>query len=157
MPSLKNPDEISDPDIKSRAIGRKRGGYGKAFGDILLPEGRTVAQVVREAVTRALTDKGYAVVTEGSSDFQKSVPVNVEVHQFWSWFSPWALPAASVEFVGVVTVKGEVLTVGNEGTVRGYSIVRVFAATDSQWQEVIQTGVEDLIEKMKAQLKNPAD
>ena len=48
IPSLQDPKEISNPAITSRAIARKRGGFGAAMADILLPEGRTVEQVVRD-------------------------------------------------------------------------------------------------------------
>jgi uncharacterized lipoprotein YajG len=154
VPSLQDASEINNPAIRSRAIARKRGGYGKALADILLPEGRTVAQVVREAATQALAEKGYAVVNEASPDFLKAVPVNIDIQQFWSWFSPGFF-TVSVEFVGVLVVKGGVLAGGNEDTVRGYSIVRGMAATDSQWQEAMQNGVQDLIKKMKAKLKSP--
>jgi hypothetical protein len=37
MASL-DPDEDSSDASKSRAIGRKRNGYGKALGDVVLPE-----------------------------------------------------------------------------------------------------------------------
>jgi hypothetical protein len=61
----------------------------------------------------------------------------------------------SVEFVGTVLLKGEVLAGSNEETVRGYSIINAMVAIDSQWQEVMQNGVQDLIEKMKTKLKSP--
>jgi hypothetical protein len=154
IPSLQNSEEINDRAITSRAVARKRGGYGMAFAEILLPEGRTVEQIVREAATKALAEKGYAVVAEGSPEFAKALPVNIEIHQFWSWFTPGFF-LVSVEFVGLVSLKGEVLAGSNEETVRGYSIINAMAATDSQWQEVMQNGVQDLIEKMKTKLKSP--
>src|SRR5690606_19720516 len=48
IPSLKG-GEISDTSITERAIARKRNGYGKALGDVLLPSGRTVSQLVGAA------------------------------------------------------------------------------------------------------------
>ena len=35
---------------------------GISRAEILLPEGRTVEQIVREAAAKALAEKGYAVV-----------------------------------------------------------------------------------------------
>lgn len=154
VPSLQDSQEINDRAITSRAVARKRSGYGMALADILLPEGRTVEQIVREAATKALAEKGYAVVAEGSPEFAKALPVNIEIQQFWSWFTPGFF-LVSVEFVGIVSLKGEVLAGSNEETVRGYSIINAMAATDSQWQEVMQNGVQDLIEKMKTKLKSP--
>ena len=57
IPSLKN-NEINDPSITRRAVARKRGGWGKAFGDILLPEGRTVEQPTKDALSKALRESG---------------------------------------------------------------------------------------------------
>lgn len=42
IPSLKD-DGILNKAITSRAIARKRNTYGKGLGDVLLPEGQTVA------------------------------------------------------------------------------------------------------------------
>jgi hypothetical protein len=154
VPSLQDSQEINDRVITSRAVARKRGGFGMALADILLPEGRTVEQIVREAATKALAEKGYAVVAEGSPEFAEALPVNIEIQQFWSWFTPGTF-LISVEFVGIVLLKGEVLAGSNEETVRGYSIVNAMAATESQWQEVMQNGIQDLIEKMKTKLKSP--
>jgi hypothetical protein len=154
IPSLQDSEEINDRAITSRAVARKRGGYGMAFAEILLPEGRTVEQIVREGATKALAEKGYAVVAEGSPEFAKALPVNIEIQQFWSWFTPGVF-LVSVEFVGIVVLKGEVLAESNQETVRGYSIINAMAATDSQWQEVMQNGVQDLVEKMKTKLKSP--
>ena len=53
-PSLKRWDEINDKKITERAVARKRNSYGKAMGDILLPEGKTVGGLVESAVIKAL-------------------------------------------------------------------------------------------------------
>jgi hypothetical protein len=36
-PSLQNASDITDPSITARAVARKRGGFGMALGDIVLP------------------------------------------------------------------------------------------------------------------------
>jgi hypothetical protein len=65
-PSLQNASDITDPGITARTVARKRGGFGAALGDILLPPGQSVAALVRAAAQKALADKGYAVVEAGS-------------------------------------------------------------------------------------------
>ncbi len=154
VPSLERSTAIKNRAITSRAVGRKRDLYGRPFGDILLSEGRTVEQVVREATTKALAEKGYAVVDEKSTEFAKALPVNIEIQQFWSWSTPGAFQG-SLEFEGIVLLKSEVLAGRSEETVRGYSVIKIMVATDSRWQEVIQNGVHDMIEKMKTKLKSP--
>ncbi|MGZ4925957.1 MAG: hypothetical protein ACXV4B_05830 [Halobacteriota archaeon] len=154
VPSLQNAEEIKDRAITSRAVARKRGGFGAAMADILLPEGRTVEQLVREALTKAVTEKGYSVVDDKSPEFGKALPLQVDIQQFWSWFTPGFF-LLSVEFEGILLLKGPVLIGSNEETIRGYSIVKGMVATDNEWQQVMQQGIQDVIEKVKARVKTP--
>lgn len=87
IPSLMNDAEIKDPKITSRAIARKRGGFGKALGDILLPEGRTVMKVVEEALTRSLQDAGYRVVSKQDPEAATAIPVEADIEQILGVFS----------------------------------------------------------------------
>ena len=152
VPSLQNPEEIKDPAITSRAIARKRGGFGAALADILLPEGRTVEQVVREATTKAVNEKGYSVVDERSPDYGKALPLQIDIKQFWAWFTP-GFVQVSVEFEGILLVRGEALTGRKEEPVRGYAILKGLAATDREWQEVMQMGIADLVANLKAKIR----
>ena len=154
-PSLQNPEEIHDPAITARAIARKRGGDGNAMADILLPEGRTVEQLVREAVAKAVQEKGYAVVNEQSPAFARALPLAVDIQQFWSWATPgfWQV---SAEFEGILLLKSEALLVSPQEAVRGYGIVKGMAITDDVWQHVMQQGIADLVDQVKAKVKNPA-
>ena len=156
VPSLQNAAEINDPAIRSRALARKRGGFGMAMADILLPEGRTVEQLVREAVTTAFRDRGYLVVDDTSPVNAKALPLSVDIRQFWSWFTPgfWAI---SIEFEGIVILKSEALLINPEETVRGYALARSMAATDGEWQRTMQQGIGDLIDKMKARIRRPEE
>jgi len=91
---------------------------------------------------------------KNDTEFAKALPVNIEIQQFWSWSTPGAFQG-SLEFEGIVLLKSEVLAGRSEETVRGYSVIKIMVATDSRWQEVIQNGVHDMIEKMKTKLKSP--
>lgn len=82
VPSL-NEEEIRDSKITSRAVGRKRNGYGKAMGDFMLPEQRTVQDLVKEAMTKALREKGYSVVEQGSASYQNALPLEADIGQWW--------------------------------------------------------------------------
>jgi uncharacterized lipoprotein YajG len=79
-------------EVKARAVGRKRGGFGKAMGDVLLENGQTVVGLVRDNLTTAFQQAGYQVANEGAAE---SAPLMVDVHikQFWAWFQPgfWAI------------------------------------------------------------------
>lgn len=64
MASL-DPDEDSSDASKARAIGRKRNGYGKALGDVVLPEGKTASGLVENALATGFQEAGYIVVKQG--------------------------------------------------------------------------------------------
>ena len=151
-PSLENADELKNAAITSRAIARKRGGYGMAFANVLLPEGRTVELVVREAVVKALTEQGYEVVDAKSPQFDKALPVKVDIDQFWAWFTPgfWQV---SVEFRGLLVLKAEALTGRNEDIVQGSAVVKGMAATDAEWKEAVVAGVSDLTKNLRTVIK----
>lgn len=94
MPSLKNDEEISDKSITSRAIGRKRNGYGMALGDVLLPEGITVSQLVARSVAEGYRRAGYQVI-EAAAKNGDTQAVTVRITEFWSWFSPGFMSVAA--------------------------------------------------------------
>jgi hypothetical protein len=141
-PSLKN-GEINDPDLTSRAFARKRNAYGKALGDILLPPGRTVSDVVREVLTRAFREKGYRVVAEDDAGADQAVPVNVQVEQFWGWFTPgfWSV---SVEFQSSVRVATALEGFVEDPPVTGYGTINCQIANTDAWVEVMTKGLDDL-------------
>jgi uncharacterized lipoprotein YajG len=151
-PSLENAQELKNAAITSRAIARKRGGYGMAFANVLLPEGRTVELVVREAVVKALTEQGYEVVDAKSPQFDKALPVKVDIDQFWAWFTPgfWQV---SVEFRCLLMLKAEALTGRNEDIVQGSAVVKGMAATDAEWKEAVVAGVSDLTKNLRTVIK----
>jgi uncharacterized lipoprotein YajG len=151
-PSLQSVEELKNPAITSRAIARKRNGYGMALGDVLLPEGRTVQSVTRDAVARALTEQGYEVVDEKSPNFSRAVPVKVDIEQFWAWFTP-GFVQVSLEFRGLLVVRAEPVTGKADDAVPGYAIVKGAMATDSTWREVIVAGVDNLVKGLRASIK----
>ena len=76
----------SNPDIKARAVARKRNGYGMALGDVLLEPGQTVAVKVGDALRQAFQQAGYTVVTEaGGTGATAAIIVDVRITKFWTW------------------------------------------------------------------------
>ena len=156
IPSLGNAAQIEDRAITSRALARKRNSWGMALSDIMLPEGRTVEQVVREAVTKALMDKGYALVEPGDVHYATASPLKVDIQKFWSWMTPGFF-AISLEFESALHMEGDALIDLKQEMVRGYSHGNFFAATDAAWQETMQEGMTDLINKISAKLRKPEE
>ena len=156
VPSLGDAAQIDDRAITSRAVARKRNGWGMALSDILLPEGRTVEQVVREAVTKALMDKGYAVIQPGDVHYATASPFKIDIQKFWSWMTPGFF-TISLEFESMLKMESDALLDVKQEMVRGYSRGNFFAATDGAWQEAMQEGMTDLVRQISAKLRKPEE
>ena len=152
IPSLMD-DEINNTAITGRAIARKRGGFGKAFGDILLPEGQTVPMLVGEALTRAFRESGYRVLQPGDSGYGEASAITADIGQFWAWFTPgfWAI---TLEFRAEVRIQGDIGPLQKGGSVQGSARESGMAATSDAWKSVVDQGVEDLIRNLRARLEN---
>ena len=150
IPSLMN-NEINDTSITSRAIARKRNSFGQALGDILLPEGKTVESLVKEALTRSLRESGYRVVDQASDVQGQTTPIEADIEQFWSWFTPgfWAV---SLEFEARVTVTGNIEPFQNGELVRGYVKLHSQGAGTRAWRNTLNKGIEAFIQEAKRML-----
>lgn len=153
IPSLKN-GEINDKSITARAIARKRNGYGKAMGDILLPEGRTVEDLVGETAEKALMEKGYVVAAKGTPQFEEALPVEIEIHQFWAWMRPgfWTL---ELNFEAIITASNRVVFASPEERIRGHVALKTQAAGTRAWTNTLNKGIEELGEQIKKNAKAP--
>ncbi|HYC55613.1 MAG TPA: flagellar biosynthesis protein [Candidatus Binatia bacterium] len=150
IPSLKDRD-IGNKPLRSRAIARKRNTYGAALGDILLPEGRTVEQLTREALTAGLREGGIRVVEPGDVDYDSAVPFEADIEKFWSWFTPgfWAI---TLEFQSEVRVSSAVAGLSPTAvTLHGAASDSGQAATGGAWQKVMNAGLADLVRDCREQ------
>jgi hypothetical protein len=75
------------PEVKARAVGRKRNAYGRALGDVLLQQGETVVEVLRQNLVAALANAGYRVV-DASRASPAALQMDVRIEKFWAWFQP---------------------------------------------------------------------
>jgi hypothetical protein len=144
IPSLKN-DEVNDTSVTERAIGRKRNGFGKGLGDVVLPSGRTVSQLVGNAVATAYQQAGYQIVTTPTPS---ATPVNVHIIEYWSWFSPGAFTVAvnnkahlKIEAPGTVPLE---VTTNTRDSMQ--------LATDSDWKKINELGLQAIVTETGKQL-----
>lgn len=156
QPSLGDAAEINDPKVTSRAVGRKRGGFGAALGDVTLPEGTTVAGLVREAARTALQDKGYRIVGETSPDYAAALPLALDVEQFWAWFTPGFVSVTASFKTRVIMTGGPLIRSAREAVDAGASRSDI-AVTEAVWTDVILTGLVDLVAKFKEKIRAPAE
>lgn len=145
--------EIDNKALTARAVGRKRGGFGNAWGDVVLPEGKTAAGLIAEVLAAALAEKGYAVVVRGSPEYDKALPLSAEVLKFWSWFSP-GFATISVTNESLVRLVGPWPVAENDREVAGHAkIDSHMVITDSDWAELLKQGTQDLKKNVEAVLQ----
>jgi hypothetical protein len=150
MPSLSESD-IGNPAITSRAIGRKRGGFGKALGDVLLPPGQTVSSLMREATTTGFRKAGFRVLSENDAGYYQAIPIEVTVREFWSWFSP-GFASVKVTNRCELSLQSPLPAIGNGAIVHGAAVVSGGAIFESDWQKVVAMGVRNLADNTAAAL-----
>lgn len=149
-PSLKD-DRIHDTALTSRAIARKRNTYGMALGDVLLPEGRTVTDLTREAMTSALHDRGYRVVEHSATSRPDVSGLNVEILEFWAWFTPgfWAAHLECRIHLRVT----EAASPGRPAReFKGYVRLATQAATGDAWKNTVDKAIDSLVRDIETQL-----
>lgn len=88
IPSLKETSQIGNVEITSRALARKRNGYGAALGDVLLVPPQTVSSLVGSAVKAGLRDAGYQILESNDPGYAAAPKVNVRIVEFWTWVTP---------------------------------------------------------------------
>ncbi len=131
-------------EIKARAIARKRNSYGKAMGDILLPEGQTVEGVTRDLLKSAMAEAGLSVVDEASASPNAWI-VDADIERFWAWFTPgaWVVSVDAWMGVNLRAVRGGVerpLAIEGQGQVKGMS------ASGKSWKVVYRRAFDDFLQ-----------
>lgn len=154
--TLGSAEDIRNPAVTARAIGRKRGGFGNAFGDLALPEGMSVPGLVKAAATAALQQKGYRVVDEGSPDAARAFPLAIDVEQFWAWVN-LGFWEGTMTHASKVALKSNDLVKSNPTVVNAKYAMGVQVGTESNWAHVINAGVSDLVQQIGANIKAPSE
>lgn len=141
-PSLAS-DSIDDTALRARAIGRKRNTYGKALGDIMLPENSSVTDVVGSAVAVGFRNAGYRVLNKGDAGFDQAVPVTVRIDQFWCWLEPgfWQI---SLHNESQVKLSGDLPQLQPKLEVQATANLSSGAAFESDWQAAASQGLSAL-------------
>ena len=150
IPSL-DPSEDQTEQIKMRAIGRKRNGFGKALGDMLLKDGETVQSLTNKSIRQAFEDKGYSIVANKDGVTKDTYIVDVNIEKFWAWMNPgfWQITLSS-EISTDVIIKSSKGTTNQQISVKaadGYQV-----ATESNWMEIIQKSIQLYINDLKSKL-----
>jgi hypothetical protein len=147
MASLDPSGDASEAS-KARAIGRKRNGFGKALGDVVLPEGKTVSGLVESAVATGFQEAGYIVVKQGDPNYAAAAPVNAQIIDFWAWIQPgfWSI---STNQKSELRLSGEVGALHGEQTIKTNVTESKQVVTGSDWTEIVEKGLSEIAQQTK--------
>lgn len=147
IPSL-DPDADNGPDAKSRAIARKRGGFGKALGDVALPEGQSVSGLVEQAISTGFKESGYTVVKKGDANYESATPVSARINQFWAWFSPGAW-SVKVSQKSEIELNSAVIQPSGTATISTNVSESKGAVTVDDWKDIVEKGLKAITEETR--------
>lgn len=151
VPSL-DPSENQDDSIKQRAIGRKRNGFGKALGDILLKDGQSIESLTTSSIRQAFVEKGYTVISNKEQISKDTFVVDANIEKFWAWMNPGF---ASITLSTEISTELDIKSASNNSKEKIY----VKAAdgfqlgTESNWIEVINRALRLYVDDLKSKLK----
>jgi len=138
--------KTGDPNIRARAYGDK--GVGTTAGTIVLPPGRTVADVVGEAVEEGFRRAGYAVVDGDRRDLPDVIPVEVAIGRFWTWKDRRTHFAAKIAITAPVEPFREKRWIATETIVKPRSYLTLTLMRLDTFRAARKKGVEELIEEI---------
>ena len=150
-PSLKH-GEIGNEDVTSRAIARKRNGFGMAMGDIVLPENTTVMEVIENQLSKIFNDNGYRVLLPEDRGYSEAIPLDVDILKLWGWMSPgfWSL---GITFEAAVSVIGP-HSQFHDGVMFESSVEKRYqTGMTSNWKKVLELSLQELREDADTKLK----
>ena len=150
IPSLSE-DRAKDQMVKARAVARKRNGYGMAMGDVVLPEGQTVSNLIRQAVANGFRAAGYRTLEENDGGYDNAPAVKASIFQFWSWFQPgfWSV---TVHNKAQIKLESSLPGLNNGLVVNSKVEEKMAAVTDEDWRNNVMSGIKRLTEEVANKL-----
>lgn len=150
-PSIER-DLIENKNITDKSIGRMRHGiFHNALWNYTLKGDESIYSVCRNIVSSSLASSGYKVVTEGQENYDKALPLAIDVLQFWAWMQPKF--NIDLHFDGELRVK----SLDAENTIdvnaTGTYMFSTGMAGGSAWTKVVNEGVKNLDKDLVMKLK----
>jgi hypothetical protein len=135
--------DAGNTNITARAI---------AFGTYLLPEGRTVEDLVGDILTTSFREAGYRVVDRGSAVRENAIPVEADIEYFWCGWKAEVV-AYALMFGARVKVSADLpgLRRGEPMDAR-LTLHTANARAAGNWLKTINKGIEAFVKEMKLRL-----
>jgi len=146
IPSVDGKLASTPKETLSTFIGRQRNGYGGAMGQVALPKGQTVDDIVRKLLAKGLESRGYRVVADNNAPQQLAVDVN----ELWAWFSPGF---ASVSFEAKITTQLQFSGVKTDNLeVKSYGLNKGQIASNANWELAFSKAFEEYLTNFDREL-----
>lgn len=145
-PSIDGDVSTTSRETLKTMIGRQRGGFGAALGDVALTPPATVETEVQALITEGLKRRGYTVGANSRGD-----SVDVMIKEFWAWFRPGFAEIAfeaDIRTVLAVTVAGQKRTL----EVKGHGREEGQMASNEHWQRAYSLAYEDFLKNLDVSL-----
>lgn len=139
--------DADDPSVTARALGQARHPTGMLAAEYLLPAGRTVADLTRDALANGFRLAGIRVLASNDPVAPEAIPIDAEVVRFWFWNTgSWVF---TIHFEADVLVRGALRPFDLERIVEGRATLQdPFAVGSSQFTNVMAKGLENLTEQV---------
>jgi len=142
VPSIEG-DLIEDKKLTDKIIGRMRHGlYHKALWNYTIKGEGDIYDVSREIVTGSLASAGYVTVVAGDENFDKALPVAIDVLQFWAWMQPKF--TIDLIFDGEIRVRSLDPQKSLDVNAKGKHMFSTSFAGGKAWTTLVEEGVKDL-------------
>ena len=129
IPSVDGDVNSLTPKQKAMMIGRQRGGFGNAMGDVALPADDSVVKRTRRLLEEVFKSRGYTI----TSDSNAANTASAKIDQFWGWFTP-GFAVVSFEARVYCTMTVTKSDVSSTIVVEGYGSNKGQIASDANWQ-----------------------
>jgi uncharacterized lipoprotein YajG len=147
QPSMGDAGDAKQPAIRARALARMKDGH-----PFMLPQGQTVAGLVREVIEGRLRASGYSIANEKTA--AGALPVDVEVTYFWC-STRRAFTANSLRQRIEITMKGQPVANGSAKITANGSTLPL-RASGGNIGRTVELSLADLSNQVAAAIK-PAD
>ena len=146
-PSITGNVDSLTPEQKQIFIARQRNGYGKAMGDVVLPDGQTVPERMRLLIKAGLASNGYKLTDDSAAPNSATARVD----QFWGWFTPhFATLSFEANVSATITIKhrGKTYELHPKGFGRNQGQV----ASNANWQVAYSRAFDDFLKNFDSEL-----
>ncbi len=147
LPSIDGDVNTLTEKQKGMMIGRQRGGFGNAAGDVALPANDSVTARTRQLLETGFKSRGYVITSDSTAPKSARATIN----KFWAWFTPgfWTITfEAHVNYTIRLTKPEGPSTM----ILQGYGRNQGQVASDANWQLAYQRAFQDFLSKLDSQL-----